>query len=111
MATFTEIPSHSSSVDVQPRILNATFGDGYEANAFDGINHSPEMWDLVFTDRTLADAASIVDFFKNNNTATTTFDWTTPDGNAGKYLCKSWKRNYTTSLTATISCRFEQKFW
>lgn len=111
MATFTYIPSYSSSVDVQPRTISAAFGDGYEQNIADGINNSPEIWNLTFSNIDLTTSANIVSFFKTNNTATTSFDWTTPDGNAYKFLCKSWKRNFDTPMTATITAIFQQVFW
>ena len=111
MATFTYCPNQSSSVDVTPRLNTATFGDGYEQNYYDGINNSPEVWNLVFSERDLTEAQNIVSFFKDNNTPTTSFDWTTPDGNAYKFLCKSWKRNYDSTVTATVSCTFQQVFW
>lgn len=111
MATFTYIPSSSSSVETKPKVVTAKFGDGYEQNLLDGINSSAEEWSLTFADYDLTTAETIVSFFKDNNTATTPFDWTTPDGNTYRFLCKSWKRNFTSSMTAAISCTFQQVFW
>lgn len=111
MATFTYIPTRSSSVAVEPRTSTATFGDGYELSILDGINNSPEMWNLSFANVDLTTAQNIVMFFKDNVTATTSFDWVTPDGNAYKFLCKKWQRSFDSSVTATISCTFQQVFW
>lgn len=111
MATFTYIPTRSSSVSVEPRISTATFGDGYELSIADGINHTAEMWDLSFSNVDLTTAQNIVMFFKDNSTATTSFDWVTPDGNAYKFLCKKWRRNYDSSVMASVSCTFQQVFW
>lgn len=111
MATFTYIPSYSSSLEQTPRVLNATFGDGYEQSTLDGINHTAKKWSLTFQNRSDTDADAIISFFKTNSTATTSFDWTDPDGEALKFKCKSWRRSYDGFEHYTVTCMFEQVFW
>lgn len=111
MTTFTYTPSYSSSVDVQPRIISAPFGEGYELNLEDGINTSAEIWNLTFSNVDLTTSANIVSFFKDYKTCTTPFDWVTPDGNTYRFLCKAWKRNFDSPMTATITATFQQVFW
>lgn len=111
MATFTYTPSYSTSLDQQPRISEATFGDGYVQAIGDGINNNPKKWSINFNAVPLTDATTILAFFTTNNTAATPFDWTAPDGVAGRYKCKSWKRSYDGFGYANISCTFEEVFW
>ena len=111
MATFSYVPSYSSSLKQAPKILEAKFGDGYEQVAYNGINYDPETWQLTFTNMAKADVDSIVSFFLTNNTATTPFDWTNPNSVAGKYKCKEWNRTYNGYEHNNLTCVFEEVFW
>lgn len=113
MATFptTYVPSYASSLDQQPKILEAKFGDGYEQAVFNGINYDPEKWSLKFSNISLADADAIISFFTTNNTAITPFDWTNPNSVAGKYKCRDWKRSYDGYEHHTVTCVFEEVYW
>ena len=111
MATFTYAASYSSSLEQEPRILNAKFGDGYEQNTYDGINYNPQKWSLTFQNISKVDALSILNFFKTNNTPTTSFVWENPEGVSSKYLCKKWSRNYSGFDQMNVSCMFEEVFW
>lgn len=111
MATFTYIPSYTSALSQEPRILEAKFGDGYEQAVTDGINFNPKMWKLSFSNISHSSAATIISFFTTNNTATTSFDWTDPDGDAGKYKCKKWDKSFDGADHVSLSCEFQQVFW
>lgn len=111
MATFTFVPSYSTSIGQQPKIIEAKFGDGYEQAIFNGINYTPKVWDLQFNNISAASAQSIINFFITNNTATTPFDWTDPESVAGKYKCKEWKQTYNAYEARSLTCKFEEVFW
>ena len=111
MATFTYSPSYGAKLNQTPKILEATFGDGYELSVEQGINYNPKVWNLTFANRTDTDADAIISFFTTNKTFTTTFDWTDLDGTAGKYKCKKWDRGYDNYGTYTVTAVFEEKFW
>ena len=111
LTAFTVIPSYSSSVDFTPKILEASFGDGYSQAVGNGVNYNPQKWNLVFSNISPSTATTIINFFKTNNTATTPFDWTDPEGVAGRYKCKSWKRIYDTAGTANLTCMFEEVYF
>jgi len=75
-ATFTYAPSFSSVKNSAPRILTATFGDGYQQDLVDGINADLKSWDLSFINRTSTDADAIEAFF--SSTLGQAFNWTPP---------------------------------
>jgi phage-related protein len=44
-------PSYNWSVDVEPRLVTAQFGDGYVQRVIDGINPNKYTWNLNFNGR------------------------------------------------------------
>lgn len=111
MATFTYVPSFSTSIDQEPKILEAKFGDGYEQAVLNGINSDPETWSLKFTNISSTNAQVIVDFFLTNETATTPFDWMNPNGVTGRYKCRKWTRTYDGYEPNGLTCTFDEVFW
>jgi len=67
-------PDRGLKADQQPRVLVATYGDGYEQRVAAGINNIPESWSLTWKNRTSAEANKIVDFFEIQG-GVTAFDW------------------------------------
>jgi phage-related protein len=78
MANFnTEVninPDKGLKSAQQPKILKATYGDGYEQRVAAGINNTPESWSLTWKNRTSAEANKIVKFFEVQG-GVTAFDW------------------------------------
>jgi len=111
MATFTALPSYSSSINVKPKIIEAKFGDGYEQAVLDGINSKPRKFSLQFNTLDKTDGDAIEAFFDTNETATTPFDWIPPSGIAGRFKCKEHSRNYVSGFTSSITCTFEEVFF
>lgn len=109
MATFTWSPSYSAQKAHRPRVLLAQFGDGYEQRVADGINTNPEMWDVQFATRRDDEADQIDNFLKSRG-GVEAFDWVTPFGLSGKFVCRDWQRTKTGPLLSTISAKFEQVF-
>ncbi|MDX2074707.1 MAG: phage tail protein [Alphaproteobacteria bacterium] len=107
MATFTWTPSHPATADEMPKVKVAKFGDGYEQRQADGINNNLLKWSLNFTNRTLTEAAQIITFLRAR-AGVEAFDWTDPDGNAGKYVCRSWSRSLPYGNVRSITATFEQ---
>lgn len=109
MATFTWTSSYNPTATRKPRVKVAKFGDGYEQRLADGINTIAEVWQLTFAARTNAEAGQIDDFLKAR-AAVENFDWTPPNGLAGKYICREWSRTPTHGNAETITATFEQVF-
>lgn len=107
MSTFTWAPQ-SASLALKPRVRTAAFGDGYEQRVGDGINNAPKSWALSFT-RPLAEAQDIAAFLTARG-GSESFDWTDPDGAAGKYVCREWNVSVIGPVARSISATFEQVF-
>jgi phage-related protein len=78
MANFnTEVninPDRGLKADSKPRVLAATYGDGYEQRVAAGINNTPEVWNLTWKNRTSAEANKIIKFLEDQG-GVTAFDW------------------------------------
>ena len=107
MATFTDTPQSATRTQ-KPRVRVAAFGDGYEQRVVDGINAAPRSWSLTWV-RPVAEADVILAFFVARNGAEA-FDWTDPDGAAGKYVCRDWSGALIGPFAKSISATFEQVF-
>lgn len=106
MATFTWKPSYQCAVTIAPRLRAAIFGDGYQQRVEDGINTQIKAWDVSFTVRTDSEAAAIMNFLKDQ--AADSFDWTDPDGEALKWICKSRRKQIDGYGINVVTARFEQ---
>ena len=60
--TLVATPDRSMAKTSTPRVLSATFGDGYEQRIADGINTLMETYNLHFKTRTSTDIDDIVAF-------------------------------------------------
>ena len=106
MSDFTYQPAYGAQIDYEPRVRLATFGDGYEQRAGDGINNTLLRWSLTFT-RATADIDAIGSFLATK-AATTAFTWT-PDGESEiTVICRRWSRGRTAQGVQSITATFEQ---
>ncbi len=97
MATFPYSPDWGATPDLQPRVLQAKFDDGYDQRAADGLNDLLATWKLTFSRRTQAEATAIAAWFARHRAHVTAFDWAGPFGGAtaeqfgtGDGVTKNW---------------------
>lgn len=109
MPTFNIAPDFGSPLTARPRVLAAAFGDGYTQRAGDGINVLAEEWALTFSARTTTERDAILDFLKARK-GVESFDWTSPSGTAGKFLCPEWGYTPDNTATHTVTAKFQQVF-
>lgn len=109
MATWTYTPDFGADLNEKPRVLTAQFGDGYEQRVGDGINTRPRTWRLSFNTRTDAEIAPILAFLRARN-GVEAFDWTDPDGVAGKFVCREWQRTPVKFGVNNLSATFVEVF-
>lgn len=109
MATFTTQPSRSARATIKPNIRNIKLGDGYEQRLAFGLNRRPEEWSLTFHARSTSERDTILDFLEARN-GTESFDWTSPNGDAGKYVCEEWEVEVDLNNYFIISTTFRQVF-
>jgi phage-related protein len=109
MATFTTPVDFGAQLSKKPRVLAAQFGDGYQQRLGDGINIAPEEWQLTFSTRTAAERDGILAFLNARN-GIEAFDWTSPAGTVGKFMCPEWTYSPQNAATNTITAKFMQVF-
>ena len=110
MSVFTFSPSYGVSVDQAPRVLTASFGDGYEQRTADGINTNPRVYNLQFNNRDYTEANNIDQFFKDRN-GVESFVWQPPDGSEqGNFVCASWNKSFPTFGVISVTATFREVF-
>ena len=62
--SFYWTPNYSTTADINQRKVEMSFGDGYTQRMRDGINTNPLNFNLVFDNRSDAEAAAILHFIE-----------------------------------------------
>jgi phage-related protein len=111
MPTFTYQPDNMAQLTENPRVLRAQFGDGYMQRVGDGININPRKYQLSFNTRSTAEIAPIVAFLEAQN-GIYSFDWTPPDGVAGKWITPDggWTHTFTRFGIHDLSVVFQEVY-
>jgi phage-related protein len=109
MATFTYTPSFSADLEERPIVQRIQFGDGYEQRVAFGINTQPKNWSLQFNNRTDTERDNILTFLRARG-AVESFDWTDPNGYAGKWICSEWQTSQVSCNFNNITATFRQVF-
>lgn len=115
-ATYDPVcPDRNTTKNTKPRVLRASFGDGYEQRIVDGINNLQQTFSVAFNNRTKDEIDDIIAFFDSKN-GVTSFDYTYPDSNntgetTVKVVCEDYNLNYINSnfygCTATFRRVYE----
>ncbi len=98
-ASVYYVPDKSLSRNSSPKVLTATYGDGYEQRIADGINSIKETYALTFATRTKEDIDDIVTFLDSTK-GVTSFNFGIPNTNNGgspltvKAVCEDYSTNY-----------------
>lgn len=109
MATFAWVPSVGANLSMRPSVRRVAFGDGYEQRLRFGINTQSERWSLEFRGLPSRDAAEI-DAFLRARGASEAFEWTSPAGTTGKFVCDHWSRSIDEPDLETVRTNFRQVF-
>jgi len=109
MSTFSYTIDWKSQLQRKPRVLMAQFGDGYSQRQADGLNANPKVFMLKFENRSNTEADNIEDFLTARG-GWEAFDWTDPDGDSGKFICRQWDRVREQYNLNTLSAIFEQVY-
>lgn len=99
-------PSGEESHD--PRVLSASFGDGYVQRVPDGINADLGTWSVSFTNRPMAEATAIANFFRERKGAIWFWWRPEPDADLVKVVAKPWKKTPVTRYVATVTATFTE---
>ena len=106
---FNWKPSYSASTNIEPRVLNVRFGDGYEQRMADGINNKLLVLNLTFDKRNEKETLAI-NHFLNIRGGAEAFIFTPPSPFSArkKFICKKFSTNYVFYDNYTISATFEE---
>lgn len=103
-------PSFNSTKSVQPRILKARFGDGYNQRVADGLNALPQTWDLRWNTLTAAQVDEI-EAFLTVTAGYKAFLWTPLDRTQPlKFIVESWTRTPVDGRSWSFSAKFSEVF-
>lgn len=109
MATFPAItPTYGAQKSSQPNVRTVQYGDGYSQRLTYGLNQNPKQWNLTWSvSETNADT---IEAFLDARGGAESFDWTTPDGSTGKWICQQWNKTIPYLNRAEITATFIQVF-
>lgn len=110
MAVFTPAynPSYGSGNDIDFRMLNNNFGDGYHQDVPDGLNNIVETWNLAWNNINDENADDIIAQLKSFNGVA--FEWTTPDGETKNWTCGKISRIRSGFRNCNLSMTFTENF-
>ena len=93
------VPDKGLTSTEAPRVLMASFGDGYEQRIANGINSLDQTFSLSFKTRPKAEIDDIIAFFVSRK-GVTAFNYKVSDSNVGggettyKVVCDKWTKTY-----------------
>jgi phage-related protein len=115
--TLPSIPiAFSPQLSEEPRVRRVKFGDGYEARLGDGLNTRSMNVSISWKNRTHAEMAVLMDFFRRHNGQS--WFWWAASGEEGvnkKFVCPKWSYSRSADSPANsprfdINCEFYQVF-
>lgn len=104
METFTWIPRTNSSAEVNYRVRETQFGDGYTQASGDGLNLKKQQHEVSFTGKE-AMVSEIIDFLDRHE-GWKSFAWKPPLSPLGLYRCKTWSPTSIGGNVHTITATF-----
>jgi phage-related protein len=110
-STVAPGPEYPVTINRQPKLLTAKFGDNYEQEVGDGLNYqNMGSLNLSFQLLTNADYATFEAFLTARGGAGR-FLYTAPGtGVQATYSCPSWTWSYISYNNWTLSAQFMRKF-
>lgn len=104
----TSVIGPSLPIDVQsePKILKAEFGDGYTAEAPDGINFNLKTFNLTWDAVIDSEKSTILNFIEARG-GYQTFEWTY-GGTTYKVKCRKWGYSQKEPNVYSITATFEE---
>jgi|TARA_S200002703_G_scaffold138164_1_gene128293 phage-related protein len=116
------IPDKTMSKATQPRVLKATFGDGYEQRIKRGINNlGAQTYGVTFNTRTKEEIDAIISFFESK-AGVDAFEFVFPysgTGVAGEnitesdpilVICESWNQSFDYDDFYSCSATFKRVY-
>ena len=83
-------PQEEPTGDINLRVKQTAFGDGYRQIIGDGLNTKQQNWPLTWKG-TITEVDPIRDFFDAH--VGVSFNWTPPNGVSGRYICTGYRES------------------
>ncbi len=107
-ADFTWPVDVGAKRTVTPRVLKASFGDGYSQRVPDGLRTQLGSWKVSFSNRSQAEADAITDFFSEKG-GHLSFSWIPPGKtNAISVYVPTWEKDVGKGNRWTVSTTFQE---
>lgn len=104
-------PSVATNLNLNFRVKEVNFGDGYSQRLTDGLNSESEDWIVVFDRISDTDKNTIRAFVSARGGSAEPFLWTAPRALTQKqYVVKDFSARPDNYLTWTLRMRFEEDF-
>jgi phage-related protein len=110
-------PDKTLTNNIQPKVLIAKFGDGYEQRVPDGINNIKETYSIQFRNREKIFINEVANFLKGTNSVSK-FDFILPNPLTSSPLntvtvsvvCDSFNINYEHDEFYSLSAEFRRVY-
>ena len=109
------IPDNTMRRQTDPAVIVASFGDGYEQRAANGINSLKEEYSVQFNSRQKSEIDNIIDFFDAKK-GVTAFNFTVPDTNGTnneatiKVVCFRYNTSFDNSNFYSCNASFRRVY-
>ncbi|KAF0812786.1 hypothetical protein IGB42_02629 [Andreprevotia sp. IGB-42] len=105
LQTFSWIPDNKQSEKAKARVRKTPFAKGFVQRARDGLNNIDRSIPLSFTVRELTEVSAINAFLTAHG-GVTPFLWTSPTGQAGKWICEEWEASRINAVYGSLTATF-----
>ncbi len=107
--SFVWRPSYNGNNNLEPKVKNITFGDGYSQKISDGINNILLNLELTFDLRSDAESEAINHFlFERKGSESFVFTPNIPYNIPKLFVCDNWSENLAFYDNHSIRCNFKE---
>jgi phage-related protein len=106
-STFIWVPSYGAQETSKPTVRGMQFGDGYEQRISYGLNTDLKSWSVSFDNVTTAVKDQITGFLDARG-GSQNFNWLTPNGAVGSFICQDWNSSAVAPDTWSITATFRE---
>ena len=106
----TTIAVSRSRLTEKPAVRTVGFGDGYRVDSQQGINSLARQYELDWQALTLADAATLLAFFRER-AGWQRITWTPKSESAGQWVCQRYSRQLISGgALANVRATMQERF-